>query len=876
MTQNNAPSAQALLEHAGWMRSLASRLVGSEAEDLVQDSWVAALEKPPREDTPLGAWLGSVVRNKASNAKRSGARRAAHEADAAAVERTVPTPEELVERSEAHRGVVDAVLRLPEPMRATLLLRYFEGLSALQIAERTGTNEATVRSRVHRGIARLREQLDRDYDGDRQRWVMALTPLVGVEKATVALPVAATLLPLFAMSLKAFALALPVLALFGWLKFSGGDPARFAEPGEGRSQDVALQSGDLIPIAAEADRSGDRSQEQPTTVASATEPALAKPAAAALSAPRVINVVDEVTGEPAWDFALEALPPFERSKPGPDGTGLITDAEYEWWTDRAKGTVLQTNRLGQVIVPAGMGHLRTIDRWRDAERLRPIKGGSSMKGKPMPIPAEGDELLVDFGRHVFLDVERPPGVELSDLVARLQVAPPAMGIKRGTAPVRTFENRAFARFRRIATEELQGVDLHVMTMDGTLSGTVEAAPYVGTGAIAPITLEGCAAMSVLVTDAAGSRVKGLSLDVYSLGSRQEGEAERTRRRLHWEHASYVGDEQLIGRFDYRGLVPGDYELRVSMPHRASVTQIVTLEPASKKELEITLEGDSEPEPRGLIDVRFTSATGTFHRPIRVQAWHSDGPFAGRESDTGEVTWTEVDGAWSGRLLLENAAAGSHAISLQDVQREDDEPSAELMIDRTSFSVQTGKVAEIFIQDDMEFTQRTVRAIDDATGEPIPRFDVNVIVVAPSQTEGEFSASSDGVDGTASLYNLRSLDHLQGVVLADDYIPFDLTKGCLANGDIEVRLKRGWAGYFTALDQEHQVAAGLTVTIDGVNIGTTGTEGWLLATADRCPDKVEFSAPGWTIVSAPFLDKTGQIVAGRRDSGGAYFVSLRRK
>ena len=59
-----------LLAQAGWVHRLAARILGdgADAEEVVQDTWVAALEADgpalrSRGREGLRAWLGGVVRN---------------------------------------------------------------------------------------------------------------------------------------------------------------------------------------------------------------------------------------------------------------------------------------------------------------------------------------------------------------------------------------------------------------------------------------------------------------------------------------------------------------------------------------------------------------------------------------------------------------------------------------------------------------------------------------------------------------------------------------------------------------------------------------------------------------------------------------------
>jgi protocatechuate 3,4-dioxygenase beta subunit len=84
----------------------------------------------------------------------------------------------MVERAAVQRDLVQAVLDLDEPYRTTILWRYFEELPPREIARRAGVPVATVHSRIARGIARLRERLDRARGGDGRSWAIALLPVL--------------------------------------------------------------------------------------------------------------------------------------------------------------------------------------------------------------------------------------------------------------------------------------------------------------------------------------------------------------------------------------------------------------------------------------------------------------------------------------------------------------------------------------------------------------------------------------------------------------------------------------------------------------------------------------------------------------------------
>ena len=56
--------------------------------------------------------------------------------------------------------VLDAVETLPAEQRDVILLRFYGDLSLNEIAERTSHPVGTVKSRLHRGMAALRDQLE--------------------------------------------------------------------------------------------------------------------------------------------------------------------------------------------------------------------------------------------------------------------------------------------------------------------------------------------------------------------------------------------------------------------------------------------------------------------------------------------------------------------------------------------------------------------------------------------------------------------------------------------------------------------------------------------------------------------------------------------
>ncbi|HEY5944125.1 MAG TPA: RNA polymerase sigma factor, partial [Kofleriaceae bacterium] len=174
---DSAPTAEELLAHTEWLTRMARALIGdAAADDVVQDTFEAALAKPSNRQGPLRPWLGGVARNVARMTARSGMRRERRE-QAVPVHQEVPSPEQLLARAQIEEKIGRLVVELHEPLRSTLLLRFFEGMSASEIARAQGIPAATVRSRLKDALDRIRAALDAEHGNDRRAWVGLLAPI---------------------------------------------------------------------------------------------------------------------------------------------------------------------------------------------------------------------------------------------------------------------------------------------------------------------------------------------------------------------------------------------------------------------------------------------------------------------------------------------------------------------------------------------------------------------------------------------------------------------------------------------------------------------------------------------------------------------------
>ena len=170
-----------LMREDAWLRRLAGGLVpdAALADDVVQDTWVAALSQP-RAPQRLRPWLRVVARNALRQIQRGEARRTKRQ-EIVARREALPSTASVVEDVSGRREVADALLRLDEPYRTTLYRRFFLDHSLKEIAEAEALALATVHHRIEVGLERMRTDLDRAHGGERRAWATALLVRAGRE-----------------------------------------------------------------------------------------------------------------------------------------------------------------------------------------------------------------------------------------------------------------------------------------------------------------------------------------------------------------------------------------------------------------------------------------------------------------------------------------------------------------------------------------------------------------------------------------------------------------------------------------------------------------------------------------------------------------------
>jgi RNA polymerase sigma-70 factor, ECF subfamily len=153
--------------HFERVHALVYRLLGERAlsEDVTQEVFFKAYRALDRLDPERdpGPWLTAIAYNACRDVWRSGSHRMGRrstsiEADPATSGRLAALgddPERALLRAERERLVREAIVRLPEPLRAAVLLYDYQDLSHQQVAELLGIDHAAARKRYSRALKAL-------------------------------------------------------------------------------------------------------------------------------------------------------------------------------------------------------------------------------------------------------------------------------------------------------------------------------------------------------------------------------------------------------------------------------------------------------------------------------------------------------------------------------------------------------------------------------------------------------------------------------------------------------------------------------------------------------------------------------------------------
>lgn len=161
-----------VLAYQSQVYNFAYRMMGDadSAADATQEAFISAYRGlHGYRGGSFRSWLLRIVTNACYDEMRRRKRRPVSSLDALYVEDPTPdaelpvahmeSPEEHAARHELNLVIQKGLAQLPADQRTTLVLSDIQGLSYEEIAEITSTNLGTVKSRLSRARARLRDYL---------------------------------------------------------------------------------------------------------------------------------------------------------------------------------------------------------------------------------------------------------------------------------------------------------------------------------------------------------------------------------------------------------------------------------------------------------------------------------------------------------------------------------------------------------------------------------------------------------------------------------------------------------------------------------------------------------------------------------------------
>ena len=157
-------------QHHRGVYAAAYRILGdpAKAQDVVQDVFMKVWLKPESFDSrrgELGSYLRLMGRSRALDLWRE-AQASGRAGDRLKVQVSIEGdkgpdgPERLAEQRSARRDLTSALKTLPEQQREAVVLAYWGGLTAQEVARRVNVPLGTAKSRIRLGLGKLREEFD--------------------------------------------------------------------------------------------------------------------------------------------------------------------------------------------------------------------------------------------------------------------------------------------------------------------------------------------------------------------------------------------------------------------------------------------------------------------------------------------------------------------------------------------------------------------------------------------------------------------------------------------------------------------------------------------------------------------------------------------
>ncbi|PYQ25135.1 MAG: hypothetical protein DMF79_00045 [Acidobacteria bacterium] len=153
------------------IRGAIYRLVGSdeEARDLCQEAFLKAYKslRSFKQEARFSSWLYQIALNLCRDRLRRRRGKTMVSLDeleegGAAMTVAGPTALDLLQERDTRRLVVQAIEALPDEQREVIILKEYQGLTFLEIAQVLDVPISTVKTRLYRGLDQLRARLERE------------------------------------------------------------------------------------------------------------------------------------------------------------------------------------------------------------------------------------------------------------------------------------------------------------------------------------------------------------------------------------------------------------------------------------------------------------------------------------------------------------------------------------------------------------------------------------------------------------------------------------------------------------------------------------------------------------------------------------------
>jgi len=415
------------------------------AEDLVQATFLTAIRRAESWDDarPLRPWLVGILTKQALKERERQRRTIDPERVTLS---NVPDPPTEAERVELAQAVASALEDLPLHYRQVLTLRLVHGLEPTAIAHALGAPVATVKSRLQRGIARLRDALPSGLHlpaallvptvslESMRAAVVAEATRSAIAAAAATVPAATTAathttLPLIGATLMTKStvavVAIAILVVLGVTQLGGSDA------GDGSDGTIEARKDDAPSRTASSERSRE------------LETAGGAPERRAPSAEGTPEAASESRTDPAVEAAAEAPTPGvvrgrvldDRGRPLPDIAVFLGDQRLRPFRDVEQFLAsVRSNELTQLATQAEVQRCETDDDGAfelerpDSEHPQLVVAWSAERGgRGVVLPPDGDLEIVLPIDAVVAGVVRSnvDGAPIED--ARVQVWPAKSG-----------------------------------------------------------------------------------------------------------------------------------------------------------------------------------------------------------------------------------------------------------------------------------------------------------------------------------------------------------------------------------------------------------------------------------------------------------------